>query len=374
VAGGLCFNPAAAAEGPPVTLSNQWTLRVRSHSDCVPAIDASGVVYFGTFDGKLWAVNPDGSRRWVFETRKAGRVNLEIKSSPALGADGTVYFGCRDSRLYALTPSGRLKWTYKAKGWVDSSPAVGADGAVYFGSWDKHFYALDGEGRLMWRFASGDVVTSSPAITRGGLVVFGSHDGKVYALRESGEKAWEYVTRAQIISSPAIDTNDVVYITSVDGFFHALNSDGSARWKIKTGGVTESSPVVTQGGYIVVGANKNLWAISREGKKLWEHAATYDAYQQPIYSTPCALEDNSVIAVSGYGLLAGYDERPRMVWKYYLYGFGSGGPAVGTNGTIYISTVMPNVARCFSALSNSAPVATSTWPRFRGPLGNGRAN
>ena len=49
-----------------------------------------GTIYFGTFNGRLWAVNPNGTKKWVF---RAGR---EIKSSPAIGADGIIYFGCRD--------------------------------------------------------------------------------------------------------------------------------------------------------------------------------------------------------------------------------------------------------------------------------------
>ena len=98
--------------------TNEWTLAYNSLSDSSPAIAPDGTIYFGTFDGKLWAVNPDGSRKWVF---KAGR---EIKSSPAVGADGTIYFGCRDRRFYAVRPDGKKKWEFKTGAWVDSSPAI----------------------------------------------------------------------------------------------------------------------------------------------------------------------------------------------------------------------------------------------------------
>src|SRR5438477_567596 len=79
-------------------LTNAWSLHITTSSQTCPAIDSDGTIYFGTFTGRLWAVRPDGSRKWVF------RAGLEIQSSPAIGADGTIYFGSRDRKLYALRP------------------------------------------------------------------------------------------------------------------------------------------------------------------------------------------------------------------------------------------------------------------------------
>src|SRR5215831_2143620 len=97
-------------------LTNQWTVLIDSTSDSSPAIAPDGTIYFGTWDGKLWALNDDGTRKWVFT---AGR---EIKSSPAIGGDGTVYFGSRDRNFYAVAPDGKKKWSFGADAWIDSSP------------------------------------------------------------------------------------------------------------------------------------------------------------------------------------------------------------------------------------------------------------
>jgi len=43
-----------------------------------------GTIYVAYLTGRLWAVRPDGSRKWIF------RAGVEIKSSPAIGADGTI--------------------------------------------------------------------------------------------------------------------------------------------------------------------------------------------------------------------------------------------------------------------------------------------
>jgi outer membrane protein assembly factor BamB len=54
-------------------------------------------MYFGSNDGFLYALNPDGSLKWRFEIG-----DKTILSSPAIGNDGTVYMGNRC--LYAIGP------------------------------------------------------------------------------------------------------------------------------------------------------------------------------------------------------------------------------------------------------------------------------
>src|SRR5437016_13479241 len=169
-------------------LTNEWSLATGAPSETCPAIAPDGTIYFGTFTGRLWAVQPDGSRKWIF------RAGLEIKSSPAVGSDGTIYFGSRDRKCYAVRSDGKKKWEFPTGGWVDSSPALADDGAVFFGSWDKTFYALGPDGTKRWKFLTGGPVVSSPAIGANGAIYFGSHDKKFYAFASDGSKKWEYAT------------------------------------------------------------------------------------------------------------------------------------------------------------------------------------
>jgi outer membrane protein assembly factor BamB len=78
-----------------------------------------------------------GKVLWTFETREANR------SSPAIAAkSGLVYFGSRDGKLYALdAKTGDKAWEFATAGPVDSSPWPG-DGTIYVGSDDGHLYAL----------------------------------------------------------------------------------------------------------------------------------------------------------------------------------------------------------------------------------------
>ena len=59
-----------------------------------------------------------------------------IASSPCVNSTGLVYFGTKEDYLYAINPDGSVRWRYLTGGDVDSSPAIGVLGTIYFGSDD----------------------------------------------------------------------------------------------------------------------------------------------------------------------------------------------------------------------------------------------
>lgn len=63
-------------------------------------------------------------------------------SSPVIDAKETVIVGCSDGKLYAINPNGSLKWTFSTGGAVRSSPAIDKDGTIYVGSSDGKLYAI----------------------------------------------------------------------------------------------------------------------------------------------------------------------------------------------------------------------------------------
>lgn len=351
--------PISGACGPNV-LTNDWTLDIHCRSDSAPAVGPDGTVYFGTFTGKLWAVNPNGTRKWVFQAQN------EIKSAPAIGPEGTVYFGCRDRRFYAVRADGKKRWEFETGAWVDSSPALARDGTVYFGSWDKNFYALNPDGKEQWRFSTPGEIVSSAAIGTEGTIYFGSHDKKFYALAPDGHKKWEFATGGPIISSPALNKDQCLYFTSVDGCLYALNLDGSLQWRLRTGGITESSPVIGTDGTIYVGVLQHLWAISPDGKKKWGQVGGED---YPFDAAPVVLASGAICCATRYGML--YYVSPEGVnqWMYYLHYYGYGSPAIGATGTIYVPDCSIAYGG-FTALRAGAALAHTPWPKFRGNARN----
>src|SRR3982750_2122040 len=89
-----------------------------------------------------------GAPEWVFQTKGP------IYGSPAV-SDGVVYIGSADGALYAVDQkTGQQKWRFATDGQVVSSPAA-ADGMLFFLSYDGVFYALDAKtGERRWRFAT----------------------------------------------------------------------------------------------------------------------------------------------------------------------------------------------------------------------------
>jgi len=73
-----------------------WSLPLDSDVEGMLAVDVDGVVYFGTTDDKLHAIDSHGAT--IFTTMLGGA----IRSSPAIGGDGTIYIGADDGRLYAV--------------------------------------------------------------------------------------------------------------------------------------------------------------------------------------------------------------------------------------------------------------------------------
>ena len=173
-----------------------------------PVIGSDGTVYEGSYDGKLYAINPDGTLKWSYAS--GGR----IYGSPAIGSDGTIYFGSFDYLLYALNPDGTLKWTYTTGGQIRGSPAIGPDGTIYVGSNDNKIYAINPDGSLRWSYTTGGYVQAygGPAIGTDGTIYAGSDDNNLYAINADGTLKWSYTASSDLSSSPAIGTDGTVYI------------------------------------------------------------------------------------------------------------------------------------------------------------------
>jgi outer membrane protein assembly factor BamB len=87
-----------------------------------PVVGADGTLYLHTYlypgfpvppaGGTLWAINPNGSRKWAFDTASALDLDEPVAASPVIAPDGTLYVlstGTPNSELLAIkTLSGGL--------------------------------------------------------------------------------------------------------------------------------------------------------------------------------------------------------------------------------------------------------------------------
>lgn len=247
-----------------LTRTSPWLVVTDDKVYSSPAV-ADGVVYIGSNDGNLRAINvADGTLRWSYP---AGQ---PITSSPTV-ADGIVFVGCNDQGLHAVRiADGTQAWRYPAGGILHSSPIV-ADGTVFIGGRDNQLHAVDaatGAGR--WRFPGGDWFNSSPTVDNG-VVYIACRDHNIYAVDAvSGQKRWSYTTASTADSSPTVVDNRV-YVGSDDKNVYALDTaSGQMVWSKETGGGVVSSPTVVDGVVYVGSDDGNLYALEADtGRQRW---------------------------------------------------------------------------------------------------------
>jgi outer membrane protein assembly factor BamB len=333
-----------------------WEFRTEERIETSPAIDPNGVIYVGSFDNKLYAINPNGTKLWEFET--GGFIRY---SSPAISTDGIIYVGSNDNKFYAINPNGAKKWEFLTEGEIYSSPAIGIDGTIYVGS-EGTLYAINPDGAKKWELLTGGGIYSSPAIGVDGTIYVGS-GSTLYAINPNGTKLWEFLTVSTINSSPAIDSNNTIYIGSYDHKLYAINPNGTKKWEFTTGSYVYSSPTIGTDGTIYVGSNdKKLYAINPSGTKKWEFLTG-----GPIHASPI-IGDDEVIYVAGYdGKLYAINPNGTKLWEFLTESYVYSSPTIGINGTVYVGSYD---YKLYAIKSNSMGLADSPWPKFGGNAQN----
>ena len=151
-----------------------------------PAV-ANGVVYIGSWDRNLYAIDAaSGRERWRYTTGNDTVIYNQIGiASSAAVSGGVVFVGGRDGQFHAVdAATGKLSWVHDNNGgWTIASPAV-RDGVVYFPTSDgTRFKALDA--------ATGEMRSSTsrtrPCRSRrrrlsGSVAFYGTSDGWLNAV------------------------------------------------------------------------------------------------------------------------------------------------------------------------------------------------
>jgi outer membrane protein assembly factor BamB len=311
----------------------KWSFTTGDQVMSSPTIGADGTIYFGSFDNKLYAVNPDGSQRWSFTT------GASVYSSPAIGADGTIYVGSLDKKLYAINPDGSQRWSFTTGGSIYSSPAIRADGTIYVGSFDKKLYAINPDGSQRWSFTTWGYVRSSPAIGADGTICVGSYDGRLYAINPNGSANWSFTTGDLIPSPPVIGADGTIYVGSLDNKLYAINPDSSQKWSFTTGGYVRSSPAIGADGTIyVVSDDYKLYAINPDGSQKWSFATGGS-----VYSSPSIGADGTIYVGSLDGRLRAINPDGSQKWSFTIGKMVFSSPAIAATGNIYVGSYDTNL-------------------------------
>jgi len=252
-----------------------------------PAIGPDGTIYFGDFGasgstmgttnlyaGNLFALNPDGSLKWVFDTQGS------VGGAPAIGPDGTIYIGTSEAlfstgavgqnSILAVNPDGTLKWKVSlpsASSGLASTDGAGQlsfeiapGGGVIYAVAGADLYALSTTGLIEWQVTLGtpfyfgfgiysEAILSSPVVgPSGAIYVIGSvpgpncvpvelasctQDYSLYSVSPGGAINWQVALDDPAYQSgPAVDSNGIIYTACGAASICAYNPDSSLKWMV----------------------------------------------------------------------------------------------------------------------------------------------
>jgi outer membrane protein assembly factor BamB len=170
-----------------------WSKRTLGFIAASAVIGADGTVYIGSFDSNLYALDPQtGDVRWKFPT--GDHIYSTVALDERDGKTRAIYFGSADGKFYALRPDGSLIWKYDTGDTIRSSPALGhtpdgKNGILYFGAGNGKLYALNAkDGSLRWAYDTTSTdpelrdrndLNGSPALGLNGVYIGGEH-GQVW--------------------------------------------------------------------------------------------------------------------------------------------------------------------------------------------------
>ncbi len=220
----------------PITIKRlkpKWIFETGGDVSSQPTVVA-GVVYFGSWDGREYAVDAKtGKRIWAFNANNPSR-------GGAACADGAVYFGDLGGLLYALdVKTGAIKWKVK----IDSHPTTIATsspiyykGRIYIGvssreenamvenskyeccSFRGGVAAFDAKtGSLIWRFYTIPELASAKGKDKEGRTVLGPSGAAVWSTVSIHPAASRlYLTTGNQYTNPETNFSDAIIALDLD--------------------------------------------------------------------------------------------------------------------------------------------------------------
>lgn len=133
--------------------------------------DPQRQVLYGTWNGWVIVLAPDGKELWRAKAGPAGKY-FNGPFGIAVGADGMVF--ATTGELVALSATGEERWRFKPRDYLTSPPVIDANGDVLV-SGRRRLYAVRPDGTVRWR------ATTLDELVRVDMRIFAIQPDGVYA-------------------------------------------------------------------------------------------------------------------------------------------------------------------------------------------------
>lgn len=305
---------------------------IDSSSAIMPIVDKENTVYVTLRDGRLLALNPDGTDKWICET------GAEWLSLPSIADDGTIYLADdRGRTIYAINQDGTLKWQTDTGYMLRSSVTPLFNGKLYVGGDDQTFsFSLDSlDSNWHSNNYLGYFPFIEPTFSLSGNAYF-TRSNEVYAnlnyFSYLYSDRWSFVPNWWIEFPVALADDGTLYVES--GGLHesaltALSSAGDELWTYSRENSWAPMPVVANDGSVyTMDGPKKLVSISPTGEVQW-------TFEEGIVKGGIMAADSSgVIFFSGYGKVYAVNPDGTLKWSQPVNSY-TGGCAIGTDGILY---------------------------------------
>ena len=285
-----------------------------------------GILYIGTTDGRIVAVNPesrvareefpssDGEWEYMPIVPSTGwscgssSAPVSIYGTPVV-TDGLACIGIYNGKVLMMNPSTRNRnlpfpqqreeeWSYPRSDEliapIVGSPVVLGD-TVYICSSDSMVYALDRRyGDELWKSEPlGDKLWVTPII-RDNVLYVSTFDGHIYSLSTTDGNLlpWSFKSETGFVSSPAI-YEDIIIVGSFDRMLYAVRiGEDTPLWKFQAENWFWGTALVDEDIVYAGCLDGKVYALDvLTGDKIWEFNAG-----NPVVSAPIMADDLLVVA------------------------------------------------------------------------------
>jgi outer membrane protein assembly factor BamB len=336
-----CRSSRSPAESHAIAPEKKWEFftgklpqlpRGSLYDDQSPAIGSDGMIYVPGSRG-LYALLPDGTLKWFHEFSlqerhfplhfalvddngniwhdqtvqvdrlRGGATELDASGHELPGGismdrvsqigeahNGRVFVGM-DGRMFAIRIDGKNAQPDTPMGGYAFSFAPG--GSIYATAGNV-LEGFSSERFLEWRHDIPAGGCWAPVLGVDGTIYVGCNDG-LSAFNPDGSGKWSFAVR-EGASSPSVAEDGTVYFGSQDKNVYALSTNGRLKWQFATGGEVRSSPAITRNGTIYIGsADNRLYAVGADGKLKWKFTTGGQVF------SPTVADDGTIYVQSGDG-------------------------------------------------------------------------
>lgn len=202
-------------------------------------VTSGSAIYVSCSNGKVYSLDKEfGDLNW-----ESDALSERLWTSPALHDDIVILSTFEGRLLTVSAESGEvLPWSFESASGFVSRPVI-YDHTIYIGSFDNKLYAIEiGASEPLWSFAGRKWFWAAPLVV-GGRVYAGCLDGNVYAIESrTGKQLWRFNCKSPIVSSPVV-AGDVLVVATESGNVYLIDVETGKGERVKNPSV-DSRPTV----------------------------------------------------------------------------------------------------------------------------------